>query len=88
MRQLIDDGQIWFSRQNLFDIHLCDEVPFIFNRFARNDLKRAEQLLRPLPPVGLYKGDNNITALAPTPLCLPQHNKCFPDARRGAKENL
>ena len=39
VRQLIDDGQIWFSRQNLFDIHLCDEAPFIFNRFARNDLK-------------------------------------------------
>ena len=88
VRQLIDDGQVWFSRQNLFDVHLCDEVPFIFNRFARNDLKVGKQLLRPLPPVGLYEADNNITAFAPALLRLPQHNKCFTDARRGAKENL
>ena len=36
----IDDGQVWLSRQNLFDVHLCDEVPFVHStRFARNDLK-------------------------------------------------
>jgi hypothetical protein len=88
VRQLIDDGQVWLSRQNLFDVHLCDEVPFIFNRLARNDLKIGKQLFRSLPPVGLYEADNNITAFAPALLRLPQHNKCFADARGGAKENL
>ena len=88
LRQLIDDGQVWLSRQNLFDVHLCDEVPFIFNLSARNELKIGKQLLRALPPVSLYETDNNITAFASELLRPPQHYKCFTDARRGTEEDL
>jgi hypothetical protein len=88
VRQLVDDGEFRSPFEKRIDVHLFDNMTFVFDLFARDYLKPAKLFFGLLPPVRFDQTYHYIDTVAAFGLCCPQHLIGFPDAGSGTQEYL
>ena len=71
VRQLVDDGEFRSPFEKRINIHLFDNMAFVFDLFARDYFKPAKLFFGLLPPVCFDQTYHHIDAAATFGLCRP-----------------
>jgi hypothetical protein len=83
VREFIDDTDLRPALQNRVDVHLFQHDTAVRNRTARNDLEIPDLGICVGPPVRPDKTHDEIAALTPRIVRIPQHRIGLSDTWRG-----
>src|SRR5438552_5639236 len=85
--ELVDQYDLWMTRNDRVQIHFGEQLAFIFDLSARNCFQAAQQRFSLLAAMGLDNADDDVIAILFARLRLLQHLIGLADARCGAHKN-
>src|SRR5262249_29262861 len=80
VRELVDDGDLWRTRDHRVDIHLLEGDAAILDSLTRHDLEVASLCFGVDATVRLDEADDDVDAAAPEVVRLIQHSVRLADA--------
>src|SRR5205823_7484001 len=88
MRNLVDDADRGFSRENGVEVHLLDRDAPVARLAPRNDLETLDEQGRLLSTVGLHVADDDVDASLLQGVRFFQHAVRLADPRRKTEVEL